>query len=429
MSRLTLEYDARTHKFRFLLERDAEIVAARQIDLPRLAKRLLGRLAFVAALLIMATHPLPYRHVWQPVSARGGPAIMSAEAGPSTLPTMASSPVAYHGAAKGVLPAYVTTQGDEHPVPTVANLPTPPDSPGLELWTYQAAGGETLARIAQAASVSRECIDALNPGVTLAVGARLLLPRPGCEVIVYRATGGESLSDLAAFWSTERVAAYLGPNGSPEAGAMTELWSSQEVRVFLATRPGMREVTLAQLVADNGLDPRVPLAPGQVVYVQLTRPSKELQVKSAAGWTYIGCNMGLPVAGTLSQSYGGDGRGHRAIDIAAPEGTPITCVRDGVVVEVGYDDGGLGMFVRVVHVFGEDGLPVLETIYGHCSGYNPAVGEIIPGLGTTVRQGDMIGKVGNNGNSTGSHTHFVVRVNGQPMPPLWFVAPYGGPGE
>ena len=53
----------------------------------------------------------------------------------------------------------------------------------------------------------------------------------------------------------------------------------------------------------------------------------------------------------------------------------------------------------------------LSTCYAHQSRFGTS-------LGATVRQGDVIGYVGNTGHSFGAHLHFEVRVNGTPVQPL-----------
>jgi len=78
------------------------------------------------------------------------------------------------------------------------------------------------------------------------------------------------------------------------------------------------------------------------------------------------------------------------------------------VVFVGWY-GGYGILVRISHGQG------IETWYGHL-----AAASVRPGQ--AVRAGEVIGLVGSTGRSTGPHLHFEVRVNGQPVDPLNFLA-------
>ncbi|MFZ7086789.1 M23 family metallopeptidase [Curtobacterium sp. RRHDQ10] len=94
---------------------------------------------------------------------------------------------------------------------------------------------------------------------------------------------------------------------------------------------------------------------------------------------------------------------HQGTDFAAPTGTAIRSVLDGVVVSAG-PAGGYGNAVLVRHTSG------LETRYGHMSTIDVAVGE-------RVRAGSRIGAVGSTGISTGSHLHFEVIVEGRQVDP------------
>ena len=373
----------RKGRLRCEFRRGGRIIAGGQFDLGRMLR---AGVLVVAALCLVSLLP------------------------PQPFPATASQP-----------DSYIT-----HVVPV--RLPTVPALAALDFSArYEVGKHETLRQIAYTNRVSVGCLEALNPGVTVEAEAKLRLPRPGCEVAVYVATGGERLADLAAYWHEGRVDAYLGQDG-PDAPTAELLMETATLKAFLYRGNPRREVTLRALVEDNAISPSRPLRTGQVVYLQLTKPANEIQLydKVAGTRSYVGCDMGLPVVGVLSQSYGGtSGRQHRAIDIAAPLGSPITATRDGVVVEVGWG-GDLGVFIRMVHLAAPDGTPILESIYGHVDGYSTAVGEVVPGVGTRVRQGDIIGYVGNNGRSTGSHTHLAVRLYGVLMPPLWFMAEVGG---
>lgn len=94
-------------------------------------------------------------------------------------------------------------------------------------------------------------------------------------------------------------------------------------------------------------------------------------------------------------------RPHYGTDYAAPEGTPIMTVGDGVVTEARYG-GGNGNYVRIRHN------SVYETQYLHMSGFAKGIKP-----GTRVRQGDIIGYVGSTGLATGPHVCFRFWKNGQ----------------
>jgi hypothetical protein len=96
-------------------------------------------------------------------------------------------------------------------------------------------------------------------------------------------------------------------------------------------------------------------------------------------------------------------RMHEGIDFAAPIGTPVWVVGDGVVEFAGVQ-GGFGKVVIVRHSRNR------HTLYAHLS-------RIDVRRGQRVKQGQLIGAVGSTGWSTGSHLHFEFHVNGTPKNP------------
>ena len=104
---------------------------------------------------------------------------------------------------------------------------------------------------------------------------------------------------------------------------------------------------------------------------------------------------------------------HRAIDYAAPIGTPIRAVGDGTVVFAGWNSGGYGYLTTVRH----NG--TYTTNYAHQS-------QILVKYGQKVKQGEIIGKVGSTGLSTGPHLHYEMVKYGVKINPLTEVLP---PGE
>jgi murein DD-endopeptidase MepM/ murein hydrolase activator NlpD len=119
-------------------------------------------------------------------------------------------------------------------------------------------------------------------------------------------------------------------------------------------------------------------------------------------WPYGSGVFRWPLAGWLTQGYRYD---HRAIDIAAPTGSPVTAADRGVVVRAGWNQQGYGLFVIIDHNID------YVTLYAHLS-------EVVVAEGQVVAQGDLIGKVGSTGNSTGPHLHFEIRDFGRLTNPL-----------
>ncbi|CAN5192930.1 peptidoglycan DD-metalloendopeptidase family protein [soil metagenome] len=119
-------------------------------------------------------------------------------------------------------------------------------------------------------------------------------------------------------------------------------------------------------------------------------------------------SMIWPVNGPLSSPFGPRwGRLHAGIDISAGEGTPIHAADAGrvVLMQGTGASGGYGNYTCVQHT------ATMSTCYAHQVRFGTSVGA-------SVSQGQVIGYVGNTGNSFGAHLHFEVRINGAPTNPL-----------
>ena len=106
---------------------------------------------------------------------------------------------------------------------------------------------------------------------------------------------------------------------------------------------------------------------------------------------------------------------HTGVDYAAPTGTPVMTIGDGVVTSVKYEGAG-GNTVRIRHN------SVYSTAYLHLSKYAKGLKA-----GQRVRQGEVIGYVGSTGRSTGPHLDFRVWKNGNPINPLKMESPPAEP--
>ncbi|MBX9926619.1 MAG: M23 family metallopeptidase, partial [Hyphomicrobiaceae bacterium] len=104
-------------------------------------------------------------------------------------------------------------------------------------------------------------------------------------------------------------------------------------------------------------------------------------------------------------------RMHAGIDWSGAIGTPIVAAGNGVVEEALYK-GGHGKYVRLRHANG------YQTTYSHMSGFARGIEA-----GTKVRQGQIIGFLGNTGYSTGPHLHFEILVNNRFVDPLSIQVP------
>ena len=108
-------------------------------------------------------------------------------------------------------------------------------------------------------------------------------------------------------------------------------------------------------------------------------------------------------------------RPHTGVDYAAPTGTPVMSIGDGVVTSVKHEGAG-GKTVRIRHN------SVYSTAYLHLSKYGKGIAP-----GKRVQQGQVIGYVGSTGRSTGPHLDFRVWKNGTPINPLKMDSPPSEP--
>ena len=106
---------------------------------------------------------------------------------------------------------------------------------------------------------------------------------------------------------------------------------------------------------------------------------------------------------------------HTGVDYAAPKGTPVVTIGDGVVTSAKYEGAG-GNVVRIRHN------SVYSTAYLHLSRYGSGIRA-----GKRVKQGEVIGYVGSTGRSTGPHLDFRVWKNGSPINPLKMQSPPAEP--
>ncbi|MFO1137387.1 MAG: M23 family metallopeptidase [Rhodoblastus sp.] len=98
---------------------------------------------------------------------------------------------------------------------------------------------------------------------------------------------------------------------------------------------------------------------------------------------------------------------HSGLDMRAETGTPARATAGGKVVTAGWS-GGYGNLVEIEHGNG------LSTRYGHLS-------AILVAEGQTVAAGEVVGRVGSTGRSTGPHLHYEVRIDDEATDPARFV--------
>lgn len=143
-------------------------------------------------------------------------------------------------------------------------------------------------------------------------------------------------------------------------------------------------------------------------------PERALPDFASAEQPELSFHWSSPLSGTLTSPFGwredpntGAEAFHCGVDVAAAEGTPVSCFADGTVGVVG-DSTELGKYVTVLHPDG------CETLYAHCSRISVASGQ-------SVAEGDKLGEVGSTGNATGAHLHFELHSGAKYVDPIVYV--------
>src|SRR5438105_4731131 len=99
---------------------------------------------------------------------------------------------------------------------------------------------------------------------------------------------------------------------------------------------------------------------------------------------------------------------HPGIDLSGAYGTPIFATADGTVLRAGWNSGGYGNLIEIDHGRG------ITTRFGHLS-------AILVAAGDHVTRGELIGRMGSTGRSTGNHLHYEVRIDNRPVNPIPFM--------
>ena len=254
-----------------------------------------------------------------------------------------------------------------------------------EVQTYVVAEGDTVSQIAALFGIEPEKLLYFNPSLredphALAVGTELtILPIEG---VVHVVDADDTLESIAEAYSVdvEAIVAYE-PNGLAGMGGAME---------------PEREIVI----------------PGGTLDIEIKPYYTAVTGKAVAGWS-VTADVG-PYAGTgkfhvstYARYSRGFARGHPAVDLSAPTGTPIYAIDSGTVEAAGWL-GWTGWAVALNHGNG------YKSLYAHMNSYAVNAGQ-------TVQRGQIIGTVGCTrgfgGYCTGPHLHLEVYFNGSPVNP------------
>jgi LysM repeat protein len=290
------------------------------------------------------------------------------------------SPIVYNNQVKGAVGGgRITVVDDRALSPEVGVVGTALDIEQTQnngkISIYEVRDGDTLSQIAEMFDISANTIrwandlsGAIQPGQIL-----VILPVTG---ITHKVKSGGTIADIAKIYNADvrEIALFNGI----EVDAQLE--KGDEIIV-----PNVDPVVKDDSSSKSGSK------------TKLTQP----YVASYSGPAAPSGYYMNPVPGAiLTQNL----HGYNAVDFGAPTGTPVYASATGRVIDSRYGgwNGGYALMIIISHDNGT------QTLYAHLS-------ENMTKVGQKVKKGEIIGRVGSTGNSTGPHLHFEVRGAKNPM--------------
>lgn len=248
------------------------------------------------------------------------------------------------------------------------------EKPRDQTITYSIQKGDTLSSIAQKFNVSLDTIKWSNDikSDSLSIGDTIKIP-PVTGVVV-KVGEGETIYSIAKKYRTDAQKIVNFPFND-----------------FADLDTFALNVGQTLIVPDGVAPEAAPIAPLPYSMTQLAAGGS-----GQFSWPTVGVITQYPIW------Y------HMAFDIANPSNPPVTAAGEGTVILAEYLTYGYGRHVIIDHGNG------LSTLYGHLI-------EIYVKNGEHVSRGQVIGKMGSTGRSTGTHLHFEVRRNGTPVNPASFL--------
>lgn len=218
------------------------------------------------------------------------------------------------------------------------------------------------------------------------------------------------------------------------AGTGAGIGSGAAARVAWSISPQLRKFVKQFVMPMIGILLMLPIiaAPfmavaAQSAFASLLRPMATSCLEAAEGAQASDGSVVFPLpegTWTMTSPYGmrvhpvhHTTRMHNGTDFGAADGTPILAIMDGVVADVVYPRSG-DNYIAITSI-DSDGVKI-RTIYMHMW-----TTGIFVDPGQQVFAGDVIGRVGNAGTSTGAHLHFETWVEGKRVDPVPFLATYG----
>ncbi|HJD22384.1 MAG TPA: peptidoglycan DD-metalloendopeptidase family protein [Candidatus Gemmiger faecigallinarum] len=247
--------------------------------------------------------------------------------------------------------------------------------------------GQTAQEAADAAGVSFSTLQALNPDLQsaeeeLTGGSTLVTANPTAELLQVKVVERQSIIEDVQYETEEFDSDEydFGDRVVVQEGQLGQ----QEVVSDVTTIGGqVTDVTIVEInVIQQPVNERVAVG---------TRLASGMVAQVGSGTFYWPVPQYRYVSRWMSA-------GHKGCDIIAPAGTPIIASDNGVVQAAGWNNGGYGNYVVIDHGNG------WRTLYGHML-------QVAVQSGQAVEAGQVIGYVGNTGDSYGNHCHFEMYYN------------------
>ena len=284
-------------------------------------------------------------------------------------PAMNADPMAGKGGAEIMIVDRNAVAAEEGPSGTPVDYDKPKNS---TISLYTVVEGDTLSVIAKLFKVSPDTIlwaNDLPRNAVLRVRQTLvILPVTGVR---YTVKSGDTLASIAKKFGADAadIGSFNGVDESTIVAGMKLIIPDGEIAVA-ATVAAPASSKPAKGILATTLNSRPGTAEQKGYYI---RPI---------------------VGGVRTQGV----HGYNGVDLAAPRDTPILASAAGTVLiakETGWN-AGYGGYVVIKHANGS------QTLYAHMS-------SVLTYVGATVVQGQVIGRVGSTGKSTGAHVHFEIR--------------------
>ncbi len=278
-----------------------------------------------------------------------------------------------------LVPDPIQDEDDDSVVRSPIPLTNVPKRVRRDVLKYTVKSGDNVSGIAEDFEVSADSILWANPKLEdnpdmLSVGQVINIPP--VSGVLYTVVAGDSVQKIADKFKSKKTTADV------LIQSIVDFEFNKENHDLKA--PEFALTTGQVLMVPGGSKPYTP----RVVYAY----SGPIPASAARGTGHFG----WPVSGRITQKFW---TRHPGIDIGAPLGTPMYAADSGYVTTAGWSTVGYGFMILINHGNG------YVTRYGHLSAFSVEVGD-------SVKKGQLIGRVGSTGNSTGPHLHFEVILGG-----------------